>query len=177
MNALTKVLVVLVLLMSLIFAGAQMVLHAKRDNFGKLYRDTQEALSQNKTELAKVAAALKDKEAQGAGFSCPSEAAQTLRTINQESAMKQDPIIRLRRRRGVVRTGRESCPEPWKTWVMAQWRSLGWPEAFWLGLLRRGLVASLALAAASLVVDDPPKAPSLNELALADTMIQNQLWP
>jgi len=69
-------------------------------------------------------------------------------------------------------------PRAVETRVLAQWRSLGWPEAFWLGLLRRGLVASLALAGASLVLYMYlPKAQSPNELALADTMIQNQLWP
>jgi hypothetical protein len=61
---------------------------------------------------------------------------------------------------------------------LAQWRSLGPPEAFSLGLLRRGLMASLAMAAGSLILYMYlPKAPSQNELALADTMIQTQWWP
>jgi hypothetical protein len=92
--------------------------------------------------------------------------------------MKPDPLQRLL-------AAARRCPSrpielPWgvETRVLAQWRSLGSPEVFWLGLLRRGLLASLAMAAGSLILYMYlPKAPSQNELVLADTMIQTQLWP
>jgi hypothetical protein len=92
--------------------------------------------------------------------------------------MKPDPIQRL------LAAARRCPPRPleipWavETRILAQWRSGGSPEAFWLGLLRRGLLASLAMAAGSLILYIYlPKAPSQNELVLADTMIQTQLWP
>ena len=92
--------------------------------------------------------------------------------------MKRDPLQRLLA--AARRCPPRSREVPWavETRVLAQWRALEWPEASWLGLLRRGLMASLALAGASLVLYMYlPKAQNLNELALADTMIQIQLWP
>ncbi|MFO7958790.1 MAG: hypothetical protein R6X33_17015 [Candidatus Brocadiia bacterium] len=64
MNALTKVLVVLVLVLSIGFAAAQVVLFQKREDFGAQYREAAEQLTSARGELDDVKGQLADKTAQ-----------------------------------------------------------------------------------------------------------------
>ncbi|MCK4284195.1 MAG: hypothetical protein KAX44_07750, partial [Candidatus Brocadiae bacterium] len=60
MNAVTKVLVVLVLLLSAGFAASQIVLYGKREDFGAKYLETAQQLKDTAAELQKTDAALSD---------------------------------------------------------------------------------------------------------------------
>jgi hypothetical protein len=92
--------------------------------------------------------------------------------------MKPDPMQRLLAAAQRCPARPIELPRAVERRIVAQWRAGSSPEYFWLGLLRRGLLASLAMAAGSLILYMYlPKAPSQNELVLADTMIQTQLWP
>ncbi len=96
--------------------------------------------------------------------------------------MKRDPIQRLLA--AASRCPSKSAPAqvPWavEAKVMGYWRSLGNDEAIppWIGWLRNALAASFLMAAASLILYMYlPQGQSQHELALADSLIQNQLWP
>jgi len=60
MNALTKVLVVLVLLLSVFFAASQVWLYGKRERFGRLYLDEVRARTDLEQKLSKAQADLAD---------------------------------------------------------------------------------------------------------------------
>jgi len=62
MNALTKVLVVLVLVLSIGFAAAQVVLFQKREDFGAQYRDARSQLQSSQQELQDTRRELADKK-------------------------------------------------------------------------------------------------------------------
>jgi predicted RNase H-like nuclease (RuvC/YqgF family) len=60
MNALSKVLIVLVLVLSVGFAVSQMVLFGKREDYGKAYMDEADARARTVEKLEKTEAALED---------------------------------------------------------------------------------------------------------------------
>ncbi len=60
MNAFTKLLVVLVLVLSVVFAGMEIALYGKREDFGKKYRTAKEQLDKVSAELEEVRGALQD---------------------------------------------------------------------------------------------------------------------
>jgi hypothetical protein len=96
--------------------------------------------------------------------------------------MNRDPIDRLLAAAGRCppRPLPGEMPGALEMRVLAQWRSAVAPDFLlpWMGLLRRGLAASLALAAASLLLYVYlPKSGPQHELALADTLMQTQVWP
>ena len=62
MNALTKVLVVLVLLLSVGFAVSQMVLFSKRENFGLEYQKAAKLLKETKAQREQLAGELEGDE-------------------------------------------------------------------------------------------------------------------
>jgi len=60
MSAFTKVLIVFVCLLSAIFAASQVVLYTKRENFGELYKQSQQDLRQARADLEKARAEAAD---------------------------------------------------------------------------------------------------------------------
>jgi len=60
MNALVKVLVVIVLVLSLVFAGAEIALYAKRENYGKKYIEEAKARADTQANLDKAKQELTD---------------------------------------------------------------------------------------------------------------------
>jgi hypothetical protein len=96
--------------------------------------------------------------------------------------MKSDPLQRLlaAARRCPPRRLPAELPWPAEARLLALWRNGAFSERQlpWLGLVRRAWAASLVMVGASLVLYlCQPKAQSPNELAWADAMIKNHVWP
>lgn len=93
MNAFTKVLVVLVLVLSVVFAGMEMALYGKREDFGKKYITAQQELDKAKAELEETKGALQDTQDRLTGVSTNSQ--EKIQTLQDQLQAEQNRVSEL----------------------------------------------------------------------------------